>query len=170
MPFFPPLKSFYKKRYLYLFAGLFTTLINSLFTTLILKYFLIHKYGNDFDMALKNNYNGVSGVFDTLQWFSLLFYPVLFVIGFVIYFLIPKAKKETRVSILIYLLTVFLIFIYTWLFLNSVLFYILPLLMIIGFLASYRGGLQEAQRIFFLLFIALATSYGANVLAIMICY
>jgi hypothetical protein len=169
MPFFPPLKSFYKKRYLYLAAGLFTCLIHSFGTSIFLKYYLISKYGKDY-MSPNDNYNDIAKDLEKVQWFSLLFYPIIFVIIPVIYFLIPKKRKETRISLLIYLLTVFLVFIYSWFFFTSVLFYILPLLMIIGFLASFRGGLQEAQRIFVLLFIALVISYGANELVLTICY
>ena len=169
MPFFPPLKSFYKKRYLYLFAGLFTNLIHSLFTSLFIKYYLTSKYGKDY-LSSKNSYNDISEDIGSIQWFSLLFYPLLFVIVSVIYFLIPKARKESRACILIYLLTTCLVFVYTWFFLVSVMLYILPTLMIIGFLASYRGWLQEAQRIFLLLFFALLIAYGTNELVLFICY
>jgi hypothetical protein len=169
MPFFPPLKSFYKKRYLYLAAGLFTYLFQSLGTSILLKYFLIFKFGKDY-LSPNDNYNDISGLMEKVEWFSMLYYPVIFFLGLVIYFLLPKAKKETRNSLLIYLLTVFVIYIYSCFFFTSVMVFILPLLMIIGFYSSFRGGYPEAQRIFALLFLALVISYSTNFLVMITFY
>ncbi len=168
MPFFPPLKSFLAKRYLFLAIGAFTVLIQEALVGITLKYFLIYKYGKDY-LSARDKYNLIEADLETFEWVSLLFFPALFIVITAIYFRTPKENITRRTNLLYFLLSAFLILIYTWFFTESVMLYILPAMMVIGFFSTLKAGFEEAQRVFILLFLALVLALATN-LGVGICF
>jgi len=164
MSFSVPINSFFKPRYLSMFLGLFTIILHGIITSFYLSHFFQARYGVELIKISQNDMNMWNDC-DRITSLSLLFYPIISLSIIITCFLINKQKKELKSALLLYLLTLILVFGYLFYFNQSVVIYILPALMLIGAFSSYRGEYYEATRIFVLLFIILLLSYGADKLS-----
>jgi hypothetical protein len=160
-----PLNSFLKPRYHFMFAGLLSVILHGLITSLYLSHYYLQKYGTSILKISPNDWKMWEDC-DRITSLSLLFYPIITFISIIIFFIINKQKKELRTGILLYILTLILVFGYIFYFSQSVVVYIMPALMIIGAISSYKGGYHEATRIFILLFLILIVAYGADKLSV----
>jgi hypothetical protein len=148
-----------------MFTALLTVILHGIITSFYLRHYFLEKYGVPIIKISPDNMNMWNDS-DTITSLSLLFYPVITVVLLVIFFLINKQRKELRAGLLLYILTVFLVFFYIFSFSESVMVVIAPVLMIIGALSAYRGGYHEAKRAFILMFIILILAYGADKLSV----
>lgn len=160
-----PLNPFLKVRYRFMFAGLLTVIIHGIITSFYLSHYFLQKYGVG-HMKISPNDMNMWNDCEKIMSESLLFYPIITVLVIVAFFFINKQKKELRVGLLLYLISTILVFIYLSYFSQTVVLYILPVLMIIGAISSYRGEYHEASRIFVLLFVILLLGYGADKLSV----
>ena len=164
MPLLLPINSFLKLRYRFMFAALISVIIHGILSALYLKHYLLEKYGvsvikiSPDDFSMWNDCDRITNL-------SFLFYPAITLLTLIIFFLINKQRKEIRTGLLLYLLSLILVFGYLFYFSQSVVVYILPALMIIGAYSSHRGGFREASKVFILLFIILLLAYVADKLS-----
>src|ERR1035437_2695706 len=133
-----PLNPFLKVRYRFMFAGLLTVIIHGIITSFYLSHYFLQKYGVG-HMKISPNDMNMWNDCEKIMSESLLFYPIITVLVIVAFFFINKQKKELRVGLLLYLISTILVFIYLSYFSQTVVLYILPVLMIIGAISSYRG-------------------------------
>ncbi|MEI6817886.1 MAG: hypothetical protein WCL14_14865 [Bacteroidota bacterium] len=164
MPLLPPLKSFKRTRYLFPIAGLFIVMCHSILSLLYINHSLIAKFGKRIT-AITDKDGEMMTEYENFISASLLFYPIIFLVLVIAYFLVPKAKKEMKTGILLALLTIFLLFGYLGFFANSVITYILPMLLLLGIFAAHKGGHEEPKRVFILLFLILIFAFAASKLS-----